>query len=113
DVQTGSRRFGLTPTSRGVGPSAWSRHQPAAATIAALSVHMARLGSTARTPRLAHSSAVRCRRRVLAATPPPKHSDSAPLYEAARTALVTSTSTTAAWNEAATSGVLTSGCLRT
>ena len=37
----------------------------------------------------------------------------APTWSAARRALVTSTSTTAAWNEAATSADATSGCLRT
>src|SRR5438270_4232512 len=112
-VQTGSWRLGSTPTSRGVGPSACSLHHPADATMAALSVHMARLGSTARRPRCSHSLAVRFRNRALAATPPPKQSDSAPDSWAARTALATSTSTTAAWKEAATSGVLTSGFLRT
>ena len=49
----------------------------------------------------------------LAATPPPRHSPLAPTAAAARRALVTSTSTTASWNDAHTSAVLTSGCLRT
>src|SRR5947208_2124130 len=37
------RRFGAAPTSRGVGPSDRYRHQAAAATMAALSVHSSRL----------------------------------------------------------------------
>ena len=43
----GRLRLGWAPSSRGVGPSDWRRHQPAAATIAALSVHMARRGEEA------------------------------------------------------------------
>ena len=38
------RRLGTAPASRGVGPSSRSRCHPAAAIMAALSVHMARLG---------------------------------------------------------------------
>ena len=50
---------------------------------------------------------------LLAATPPPRHRPLAPTSLAARRALVTSTSTTASWKQAATSAADTSGCLRT
>ena len=49
----------------------------------------------------------------MAATPPPRHIALAPIWRAARCAFDTSTSTTASWNEAATSAVATSGWRRT
>src|SRR5690606_41376317 len=45
-----SGRLGSAPVSSGLGPRCWSCHHPAAATMAALSVHMARLGSSTRRP---------------------------------------------------------------
>src|SRR3954451_9838990 len=48
--RTGSFRPGVAPVSRGEGPSLLRRHQPAAATIAALSVHMERLGRNGWSP---------------------------------------------------------------
>src|SRR6185436_5468115 len=107
------RRLGRAPTSRAVGPSLPRRCHPAAAIIAALSVHIARLGTKTRIESSSPTSANRRRSSELAATPPPSTRPRAPTSAAARRALATSTSTTAAWNEAATSAAETSGFLRT
>ncbi len=64
-------------------------------------------------PSAAQTSSTVERSRALAATPPARHSARAPTSAAARRAFVTRTSTTACWNEAATSAVAASGCLRT
>ena len=91
-----------------------SRHHAAAAIIAALSVHIgaARAGSrAARRPRTRRGTAraaaswPRRRRRGTGRSPRPRPPRGGPWS--------TSTSTTASWNDAATSAVLTSGCLRT
>src|SRR5690606_39290372 len=89
------------------------RHQAAAATIAALSVHIERLGRKPWTPSSTQADRNRSRSSELAATPPPKARPLAPTCWAARRALATSTSTTASWKLAATSAVAASGCLRT
>ena len=81
--------------------------------MAALSVHMARDGTKGRTPASLHIPANRSRSNELAATPPPRHAPTAPVASTAHRALVTSASTTAAWNEAATSAEGASGSLRT
>src|SRR3546814_7531322 len=81
--------------------------------MAALSVHMARLGRKPLMPSSTQTSRKRSRRRELAATPPPRHRPLAPTERAAARALATSTSTTASWNEADTSAASTSGFLRT
>src|SRR3546814_6603236 len=70
--------------------------------MAALSVHMARLGRKPLMPSSTQTSRKRSRRRELAATPPPRHRPLAPTERAAARALATSTSTTASWNEADT-----------
>ena len=93
----------MAPTSSGVGPSERRRCQPAAAIMAALSVHIARLGRNPWIPSRSHASRICSRSSELAATPPPSTMPVAPTSAAARRALVTSTSTTAAWNDAATS----------
>ena len=59
------------------------------------------------------ASRMRSRSSELAATPPPRQMPVAPDSAAARRALVTSTSTTASWNEAATSATAMSGRFRT
>src|SRR5690606_18856151 len=110
---SGRRRLGVAPVSGGEGPSDRSRHQAAAAIIAALSVHIARLGTKGRMPSSSHASTQRDRSALLAATPPPRTRPLAPTSRAARRALVTSTSTTASWKLAATSAVDTSGWRRT
>src|SRR4249920_2393168 len=109
----GSAREGETPASSGVAPSARNRHQAVPAIIAPLSVHNAGGGRNARRPDARAASATRDRSLELAATPPPSTRVGAPASSAAATSLVVSTSTTASWNEAATSLVATSGCLRT
>ncbi|CAB4600183.1 unannotated protein [freshwater metagenome] len=81
--------------------------------MAALSVHIVRLGTRQSRPSWAHISAKRSRNNELAATPPPSTTPLAPTCSAARRALCTNTSTTAVWNEAATSAVRTAGFLRT
>ena len=106
-------RLGLAPVSRGDGPSlceavpAGGRHhgrvvgahrpagqeRPQAVGHAGVEEPLAQLGVGGHSPGQAEA---------LGAVLP-----------AARRALVTSTSTTASWNEAATSAVTTSGCLRT
>src|SRR5690606_7751067 len=108
-----SRRLGSAPVLSGDGPSSRNRYQPAEAIIAALSVHMARLGRKACRPSSVHAVRNCSRNSELAATPPPIANARAPVSAAARRALATSTSTTAAWKLAATSGVDTSGLART
>ncbi len=76
-------RFGKAPVSRGEGPSLCQRYQAALATMAALSVHMARLGRNPRIPSVAQTSRKRSRSRELAATPPPRHRPLAPTALAA------------------------------
>ena len=113
DSTNGSRRFGSAPRSRGDSPSLWRRHQAVAATIAALSVHMAREGRNPWMPSSTHMSSVFSLSSLFAATPPARQMPFAPTSRAAIRALWVSTSTTAAWNEAATSAVAMSGCCRT
>ena len=103
------RRLGSAPVSRGLGPSAASRHHAALPIIAALSVHIGRLGRKPCSPSASHTSRNCSRSNEFAATPPPRHRPFAPTSAAARRALLSSTSTTACWNDAATSAVLTSG----
>src|SRR5215216_4646848 len=98
---------GATPASSDVGPSARSRHHAAPAIMAPLSVHNEGGGRNTRRPDDCAASATRDRSRELAATPPPSTSVGAPASSAAATSLVVSTSTTASWNEAATSRVAT------
>src|ERR1022692_2424613 len=76
---------------------------PSAATIAPLSVHRPGLGTRNRMPAASQRSAARARSREFAATPPPMIRWSTPCARQAPTALRVSTSTTASWNEAATS----------
>ena len=64
-------------------------------------------------PSSMHACSTRSRNSELAATPPASTRPLAPTSRAARRVLATSTSTTAAWNDAATSTDDTSGCLRT
>ena len=102
---TASPAVGSTPSSRGVGPTAASRHQAAAAIIAALSVHRAGAGQEdapgrwpprGRRPGPGGPSWRRRRR--------PRTRVGAPASSAAAASLSTSWSTTAAWNEAADVG---------
>ena len=97
--------------SSGLGPSLPRRCQPAAAIIAALSVHIARLGRKPRTPSAAHAPSSSSRSSEFAATPPPSTMPSRRPSAAARRALATSTSTTAVWNDAATSADVDVGML--
>ena len=86
-----------------------SRHHAALPIIAALSVHIGRLGRKPCSPSASHTSRNCSRSNEFAATPPPRHRPFAPTSAAARRALLSSTSTTACWNDAATSAVLSSG----
>ncbi|MNX75717.1 hypothetical protein D3C86_1072030 [compost metagenome] len=74
--------------------------------MAALSVHSAMGGATKRQPRFSASADRRSRSSRFAATPPATAIASIPSRSAAWIVLVTSTSTTARWNEAHTSGML-------
>ena len=76
---------------------------PSAATMAPLSVHSPGRGTRTRMPRPAARSSAIARSRELAATPPPISRSSTPSLAAASSALRTSTSHTASWNDAATS----------
>ena len=58
---SGKPWLGSAPVSKGLGPSDRNRHQPAAATMAALSVHIDRDGRKARTPVPVHMSRTDCR----------------------------------------------------
>ena len=63
---------GRRRVSSGLGPSSRRRCHPAAAIIAALSVHIARLGRKPCSPSTLHASSRSSRSLELAATPPPR-----------------------------------------
>ena len=70
--------------SRGAGPATSRRHHAAAATMAALSVHIEREGRKQPIPAAAASSESAARRAELAATPPPRQTADALCSRAAR-----------------------------
>ena len=94
------------PPSSGVGPSTTSRWYPVAAIIAALSVQRCSGGRNAARPVASASSCTRARSREFAATPPPSTRLAAPTASAPSASFSSSWSTTASWNDAATSDVL-------
>ena len=86
--------------SSGDGPSRWSRCQPAAAIIAALSVHIDRLGRNALEAVVrAGAEELLPQQRVGRHAAAEREALAAATSRAARRALATSTSTTAAWND--------------
>ena len=97
-------RLGSAPASRGVGPSDRRRHQAVAAIIAPLSVHSAGGGRNARRPRgrgrLGHP---RPEARVRGHAAADDEHRARRASSAAASSLATSWSTTASWNDAATS----------
>src|SRR5579875_1316272 len=99
---TGSEESAGRPRDDGGRPVA-TIEAPRAATMAPLSVHSLGRGTRSRTPAFSQRSAAIARSRELAATPPPITRSWTPYCRQAATALRVSTSTTASWNEAATS----------
>src|SRR5581483_131084 len=101
-------RSGTALRSRPARSPAARRAVPAAAIIAALSVHRRGGGMCRRRPRSAAAAPRAARSAPLAATPPVRTIRGTPSASAARTVLPTSMRTATAWNEAATSATCAS-----